>query len=219
MPGKLVRGCIFALQLFAPRGLRDFRSLRFRAVIAPKVVVIERLEVFPNGNHRGTRRVQRNGANLVASRPGFFHSLSRGRGQSFHVIHMRLRGKFGILPLAVKGIFSDCGSQQPAVAIHQRNTHAQSPEVNASNYRHSDSPLKDLAATHREKENPTSRPAGNTWRNKSRPVQSAARPTTLAHVNSTIPRPRVGATSAPVRSQESGRHKSAKATRRKTRPE
>ena len=102
-------------------------------MIAPKVVVIERLKVFPNGNYRGTRRVQRDGANLVAGHPGFFHSLSRGRGQRFHVIRMRLRGKLGILPFAMERVLGKGGGQQAAFAIHQRNTHAQSPEVNASN--------------------------------------------------------------------------------------
>src|SRR5947208_17141422 len=62
-------------KLLAPRGFRDFRSLRLRAVMAPKVVVIERLKVFPSGNYRGSRHVQRDGANLVVSEPGLSHSF------------------------------------------------------------------------------------------------------------------------------------------------
>src|ERR1700739_3332556 len=117
-------------------------------MVAPKVVVIERLEVFSNGNQRRTRRVQRNRSHLIAADFCLFQNFSRGRGQSLHVIRMRLRGKFGVFAFAMKGIFGNGGSEQPSFAIHQRNAHAQSPKVNACNYSHSASPLKKSTPIH-----------------------------------------------------------------------
>ena len=123
-------------EFFAVRCFRNFRSFLFGAMVAPQIVVVERLEILPNGNHRRARGIQRNGENLLARDSGFLQNFTRGRSQRPHVIGVRLRGEFRIVALAMERICGDGRCQQAALTVHQRNADVQSPKINPSNDGH-----------------------------------------------------------------------------------
>ncbi len=89
----------------------DFGGFRLGAVIAPEIVVVERLQIFINGNDRRTGGIERDGLNLAAGDTGFLQGGARGAGNSVHVIHVGLRGVFGIFAAAMEWIFGDCRCQ------------------------------------------------------------------------------------------------------------
>ncbi len=93
------------------RNVRDFGSLGLAAMIAPQIIVIERLEIFSDGNNGGTGRIQSDGQDLIGGKPGFPDSVTGSSGQCTHVIFVRLRGVFGIFAFAMERIFSDGRSQ------------------------------------------------------------------------------------------------------------
>ena len=116
-------------QPFAVSGFGDLRRLALGAMVAPQVVLAERLHVFADRNHRRAGGIERNGLDLIAADAGFLHRLARGGGQGAHVIFVRLGGVFRIFALAVQRIFGNRGFQQPALAVHDRNAHAQRSEI------------------------------------------------------------------------------------------
>jgi len=80
-------------------------------MVTPKVVFIERFQAFPYGKNARSRRVQRNGSNLI---PGYFcclQGLLHGFDQGTHVIGVTLRGVIRIILCAVKGILRDSRTQ------------------------------------------------------------------------------------------------------------
>ena len=91
-------------ELLAVRDRGDFRGFGFGAVIAPQIIVIERLEIFADGNDGGASGVQGEGENLIGGNPGFPDDLAGSRRQGAHVIFMRLGGVFGIFAFAVERI-------------------------------------------------------------------------------------------------------------------
>src|SRR5260370_1185677 len=112
-------------KLFAMRSLCDFRSLGLGAMIAPQVIVIERLEIFSDGNNGRTGRVQSDGQDLIGGSSGFPDGLACSCRQCAHVIFVRLRGAFGIFAFAMERIFSGGRSQQSPFAVNDGNTNAQ----------------------------------------------------------------------------------------------
>jgi hypothetical protein len=132
-------------ELLAVCGCGDFRGFSFGTVIAPQIIVIERLETFAYGNDGGAGGVESNGEDLIGGNSGFADDVASGSRQSAHVIFMRLRSVFGIFVFTVQGIFGDGGSEQTALAVHKRNANAQGSKVHSSNDRHVRSPLISFA--------------------------------------------------------------------------
>src|SRR5713226_9747097 len=128
-------------ELFAVRGCGDFRGFGFGAMITPQIIVIERLEIFADGNDGGAGGVESNGENLIGGNAGLSNDLASSSRQGAHMIFMRLRGVFGIFAFAVQGIFGDGGSEQAALAVHDGNSNVQSSKIHADNHRHVRSPL------------------------------------------------------------------------------
>ena len=106
------------------------------AVIAPEIVVVERIHPFADRDHAGSGGVECDGFDLLAGNARQLHRLPRGLGQRAHVIFVRLRGEVGIFALAVQGIFGDCGSQQSALAVDDRDADAERAEIYACNDGH-----------------------------------------------------------------------------------
>ena len=130
------------------RGHQRGRGTRgFGAVIAPQVIIIERLQIFSDGNHGRAGGVECDGEDLLGRNTGLSDDVASGRREGAHVIFMRLRGVLGIFAFAMEGIFGDGGSQQAAFAVHQRNSDAQSSKINPGNHRHALSPLNFVCAS------------------------------------------------------------------------
>src|SRR5215470_13030919 len=123
-------------QLLAMGGFRDFRGLAFSTMVAPQVVLAERLQVFVDGNDGRSGGIESNRLDLVPGNTGLLYGLTRGLGQSTHVIFMGLGRVLGILPFAMEWIIDDGRSQQAAFAIDDRNAHTQGSEINTRHDRH-----------------------------------------------------------------------------------
>ena len=111
-------------KLFAMRRFRDLRGFSFGTVIAPKIIFVERLKIFPNGNHRRTGGVHGQRLHLIAGYARFPHCLARSARQSAHLVVVRLRGVFRIFAFAVQRIFRKCGREQASFAVHNGNANA-----------------------------------------------------------------------------------------------
>ena len=128
-------------QPLAMRGVGNLRRFALRAMIAPKVILVQRLHVLVDGNHRRARRIERNRLNLIAANARLLQDFAASRRQRAHVIFMRLRRVLRIFTLAVQRIFGDGRIQQPSLAVHQRNAHAQGSEIDSRNNRHQQAPF------------------------------------------------------------------------------
>ena len=123
-------------ELFAVRGFGDLGGFAFGAVVAPEIVVVERLQILVDGNDRGAGGVESDGFDLVAGDAGLLERLARGGGQGAHVVVMRLRGVFGIFALAMQRIFGNGGVEQAALAVHDGDADAQGAEIHSGDDRH-----------------------------------------------------------------------------------
>ncbi len=117
------------VQLLEARQLGDERGFLLGAMVAPQVVIVERLHAFADWNDAGASCIERDRFDLVAADFSGDHGAPRGFREGAHVIFMRLRRKIRILALAMQSIFSDGGSEKPALAVDDRYPHAEGAEI------------------------------------------------------------------------------------------
>ena len=127
-------------QLLPVCQLRDLLSLDLGPVIAPQVVVIQRLKIRAHRDHARPRRIKRNRADCIAAYAGICDRLARRFYQRVHLVDVRLRRIVRVFTLALQRILRARCAQPPALAVQQRHTHAQRPEIHSRNNRHSGSP-------------------------------------------------------------------------------
>jgi hypothetical protein len=75
-------------KFFAMRDGGDFGGFGLGAMVAPQIIVIERLHIFVDGNDRRPSGVERYGFNFSAGNTGFLQRAMGSRGESAHVIRM-----------------------------------------------------------------------------------------------------------------------------------
>ena len=74
------------LEVFSPRQFCDLPRLFVRAVIAPQVVVVERLHPCINRNHARACRIERNGSDVLSVDVVFFKCQAHGADQGLHLV-------------------------------------------------------------------------------------------------------------------------------------
>ena len=82
-------------------GFRDLGCLSLGAVIAPKVVLAQRLHVLIYWNDGRARGIESNRLHLLARNAGLIYCLAGRSGKSAHVIFMRLSRELGVFTLAM----------------------------------------------------------------------------------------------------------------------
>ncbi len=75
-----------------PRRLRDQRRFPPRAVVAPEVIIVERLQIRVHRHHARPRGVDGQRLHRCARHPGRRQRLARGLRQRPHVVRVALRG-------------------------------------------------------------------------------------------------------------------------------
>ena len=108
-----------SFQIAARAGVGDCARLGLGAVVAPEVIIVERIEVGVYGNHGGTGRIERDRLNVFAAHAGRGDRLARGRNQRVNVIAMALGGVVGIVLLAKERIVG-CGGALAALLDDRR---------------------------------------------------------------------------------------------------
>ena len=114
----------------------DLGSFTLSPVVAPHVVLAERLKILVNRNDRRAGRIESNCFYLVAGDSRLLHGIARGCGQCSHVIVMRLGRILRIFAFAMQWIFRDCGGEHATLAVHDRHADAESTEINSRDHRH-----------------------------------------------------------------------------------
>ena len=127
----------------AARGLGDFGGLGGGAVIAPEVVVVQRRHVGGDGNDAGAGGIEGDGFDLVAVNAGRLDGLARGGFEGQQVVGVGLRGELWVFALAVQRVLGEGGGDEAALAIDERDAHAQGAEIDSSDYCHG-SPKRSL---------------------------------------------------------------------------
>ncbi len=117
----------FQALLVGRRG--DFGGFLPRPVVAPQVVVVQRLHVGVDRNHSGPGGIERNGFDGVAVDARRFDGQSRGPGQRPHVIGVALGGVIGIFLLAEQRVLGGARAQTPLYAVENGDANAESAEI------------------------------------------------------------------------------------------
>ena len=114
----------------------DFRRFGFSPMIAPEIVVIERLKIFVHRDDGRAGGVESDGFDGASRDARFLNGSTRSSRESDHMAGVRLGGKFGIVATAIERIFAQRGSQEATFAVHDGDANAQSAEINASEICH-----------------------------------------------------------------------------------
>jgi len=109
----------------------DLGSLAPGAVIAPEIVIVERMEVFVDRHDARPGCVDGDRLHGGTGDAGGGESLAHCIDERRHVIGMRLCGVVGILTLAVQRVFANARTDAAALTIDDGNTDAQRPVVNS----------------------------------------------------------------------------------------
>ena len=109
-------------------------------MVAPQVVVVQRLQILAHRNHAGTGGVERDGGHGASVNAGGAQRLACGRGQGSHLVCVGLSGEVGIFAAAMQRVGGRCGADGSALAVHQGNAHAQGAEIDAGNDCHGSKP-------------------------------------------------------------------------------
>ena len=113
-----------------PVGRRgDFGGFLPRPVVAPQVVVVQRLHLGVHRNHAAAGGIERQGFDRAPVDGGRIHGAVRGLGQGPHVIGVALRGVIGIFLLAEQRVLGRARAQAPPGAIENRDANAESAEI------------------------------------------------------------------------------------------
>ena len=115
----------------------DLAGFVVGAVVAPEVVVVERLQVGVDGDDAGAGGVERDGGDLVAVDVGFGEDLARGADEGVHLVGVGLRGVVGVFAAAVERVLGGGGAEAAAAAVEQGYADAEGSEVYSSYDGHS----------------------------------------------------------------------------------
>ncbi len=99
----------FQFPLMSLRG--DLLGLAMGAMIAPQVIVVQRLQRVVHHHHAGTGRIQRHRQHIFAPHARLLQHASRGLYQRVHLVGVRLGREVRIFPPPMKRILRNRGSQ------------------------------------------------------------------------------------------------------------
>ncbi len=108
------------------------------AVVAPEVVVVERLKVLADGNDAGAGGVEGDGGNIGAVDAGGVENVARGGGEGGHLVGVRLGGVVGIFAAAMQRVGGRGGADGAFAAVNESDANAECAEIDAGNDSHND---------------------------------------------------------------------------------
>ncbi len=123
-------------ELLLVRGGGNLLCLAPRAVIAPEIVVIQRLEPVADRDDAGTGGVDSECADLIAADAAGAKRTLHGLHERVHLRTMTLRCEIGILRGAMQRILRNARAEPPFRLAEERDTHAQCAEIDTRNDAH-----------------------------------------------------------------------------------
>ena len=106
------------------------------AMVAPQVILIQRLQPLAHRNHARAGRVERNGRNRAPIHPRSAQRVPRRGRQGCHLVGVGLCGKIRVFAAAVKGIRGRCGSDWAFQAVHKSDANAECAKINTGDNGH-----------------------------------------------------------------------------------
>ncbi len=115
------------------------------AVVAPEIVVVERLHVGIDGDDAGAGGIEGDGRDVCACDVCLREDVAGGPGEGVHLVVVRLRCLVGVLAIALEGVFGDSGSEASAGAVEERDSDAKRSEINPCHDGHTQVPPRAVA--------------------------------------------------------------------------
>ena len=106
------------------------------AVVAPEIVVVERLHGGVDKEDAGACSVERYACDGAAVDAGLSDYVAGGLGERTHLIGVGLGGLVGILAGPVKRVLGDGGGEAAALVVEQRDANTEGSEIYTSNEAH-----------------------------------------------------------------------------------
>ena len=119
--------------------LGNLLRLTLGAMVAPQIVIIERLHAGVDRHHTRAGRIERDSLDLLARDPRLGQHRPHGADQPVHLIIMGLSSEIRIFPLPLQRIVGRSRGQSTLLcpgAVKQRNPDAQRAEINSRDDRH-----------------------------------------------------------------------------------
>ena len=105
------------LQILAMRQCDNLLRLALGAMVAPQVVLVERLHLRVYRHYAGAGGVKGDGLDFLAADARFFYRQPCSNCERTHVVGMRLRCIIWVLAATMKRIFRYSGAQTAALAV------------------------------------------------------------------------------------------------------
>ncbi len=121
----------------APRRLRDERRFFPRPVIAPQVIIVQRLQSLAHRNHARPGGVNRDRLYRIAPRARRRKRFAHRLHQRAHMLRMALRRMIRVIVAPLQRILGHPRAKASALAIDNRHAHAQRPKIHPRDNRHS----------------------------------------------------------------------------------
>jgi hypothetical protein len=118
--------------------LGDLLGLRFRAMVAPEIVLVERLQVLADHDDAGAGGVDGERRHVLASDARCGKGPARGARQGVHVIGMGLGRMVRIVPPSVERIIGGRQTEWSPAVVNQGDTYAERAEISARYNGHRD---------------------------------------------------------------------------------
>ncbi len=109
----------------------DLGGFVLGAVVAPEVVVVERLHVLVDGDDGGAGGIEGDGGDGAGGDAGFGDDFAGGAGECGHLVVVGLGGLVGVFPVAFEWVLGDGGAEAAPVAVEQGDSDAQGSEIYA----------------------------------------------------------------------------------------
>ena len=126
-------------QMLGVGELRNLLRLPLGAMVAPQIVVIERLHARVDRNHARPGGIERYSLDLLPRDAGFGQRGPHGVDQPLHLISVRLSGEIRVFPFPLQRIVGRRRRQSTLLcpgAIKQRDPNAQCAKIHSCNNRH-----------------------------------------------------------------------------------
>ena len=114
----------------------DLLGLAEGAVIAPEVVVVERLHVGVDGDDAGAGGVEGDGFDLVAGDAGLGEDVAHGGDEGGHLVGVGLGGEVGVFALAMEGVAGGGGAEAAALAVEETYAGTEGSEIDSGDDAH-----------------------------------------------------------------------------------
>ncbi len=109
--------------------LGDLLGLVLGAMVAPEIVVVQRLHVGADGDDARSCGVEGDSFDGGGIDAGLRDDVAGGAGERVHLVVVGLGGLVWVLAIALEGVLGDGGAEAAMVAVEERHANAEGSKV------------------------------------------------------------------------------------------